>query len=157
MSHTIDYRRPFEHRPRFRKVVVALALLAALAGVSRSFARDGRDDNKEQSKDKGEEREKNKREDREKDRSKSRPTWRMIGHDAANTRNQPFEHRIKPANVSRLALKWTATTTGDVSATPAVANGAVYFGDFGGTVWKLDAETGAVIWSHKVPDYTGNA
>ena len=50
-----------------------------------------------------------------------------------------------------------ATTTGDVSATPAVVNGAVYFGDFGGTLWKLDAETGAVIWSHQVPDYTGNA
>jgi polyvinyl alcohol dehydrogenase (cytochrome) len=49
-----------------------------------------------------------------------------------------------------------ATTAGDVSGTPAVANGAVYFGDFGGTLWKLDAETGAVIWSHQVPDYTGN-
>ncbi len=23
-------------------------------------------------------------------------------------------------------------------------------------LWKLDAETGAVIWSHSVPDYTGN-
>ncbi len=157
MSHTVHYRRPFEPRPRFRKVVVTLALLAGLAGVSRSFALDGLDDKKEQLKDNGEEREKNKREDREKDRSKPRPKWRMIGHDPANTRNQPFEHGIKPANVSRLALKWAATTTGDVSATPAVVNGAVYFGDFGGTVWKLDAETGAVIWSHKVPDYTGNA
>ena len=157
MSHTVHYRRPFEPRPRFRKVVVTLALLAGLAGVSRSFALDGLDDKKEQLKDNGEEREKNKREDREKDRPKPRPKWRMIGHDPANTRNQPFEHGIKPANVSRLALKWAATTTGDVSATPAVVNGAVYFGDFGGTVWKLDAETGAVIWSHKVPDYTGNA
>src|SRR5262249_49449180 len=45
--------------------------------------------------------------------------------------------------------------TGDVSATPAVADGAVYFGDFGGTLWKLDAETGKVIWSHLVSDYTG--
>ena len=59
--------------------------------------------------------------------------------------------------MSRLAPKWVATTTGDVSATPAVVNGAVYFGDFGGTLWKLDAETGAVIWSHSVPDYTGIA
>ena len=65
-----------------------------------------------------------------------------------NTRDQPFEHKIKPTNVDRLAPKWVATTTGDVSATPAVVDGAVYFGDFGGTVWKLDAETGAAIWSH---------
>ena len=83
--------------------------------------------------------------------------WISYGHDPANTRNQPFEHEITPSNVRRLAPKWVATTTGDVSATPAVADGAVYFGDFGGTLWKLDAETGAVIWSHLVSDYTGIA
>lgn len=91
------------------------------------------------------------------------PNWRMIGHDSTNTRNQPFEHRIRPSNVGRLRVKWIATTTGDVSATPAVVNGAVYFGDFGnapgntqgGTLWKLDADTGKVIWSHLVSDYTG--
>src|SRR5215470_5721122 len=83
--------------------------------------------------------------------------WPMIGHDPANTRNQPFEHRIRPSNAHRLALKWVATTAGDVSATPAVVDGAVYFGDFGGMLWKLDAQTGAVIWSHAVADYTGLA
>src|SRR5262245_47982614 len=85
------------------------------------------------------------------------PNWKTIGHDAANSRSQPFEHRIGPSNVNRLALKWSATTAGDVSATPAVADGAVYFGDFGGMLWKLDAETGQVIWSHMVSDYTGIA
>jgi polyvinyl alcohol dehydrogenase (cytochrome) len=83
--------------------------------------------------------------------------WQMIGHDAQDTRTNPFEHTIKPSNVSGLALKWVAATTGDVSATPAVADGAVYFGDFGGTFWKLDAATGSTIWSHKVSDYTGIA
>ena len=83
--------------------------------------------------------------------------WISYGHDPANTRNQPLEHEITPSNVGQLALKWVATTTGDVSATPAVSGGAVYFGDFGGTLWKLDAATGAVIWSHTVPDYTGIA
>src|SRR4029453_12814064 len=83
--------------------------------------------------------------------------WPMIGHDPANTRNQPFEHRIRPANAHRLARKWVATTAGDVSATPAVVDGAVYFGDFGGMLWKLDARTGDVIWSHVVSDYTGHA
>jgi polyvinyl alcohol dehydrogenase (cytochrome) len=85
------------------------------------------------------------------------PDWKMIGHDSTNSRNQPFEHTIGPENASRLALKWTATTAGDVSATPAVADGAVYFGDFGGMLWKLDAETGQVIWSRLVSDYTGIA
>jgi polyvinyl alcohol dehydrogenase (cytochrome) len=81
--------------------------------------------------------------------------WPMIGHDPADTRSQPFERIIGPSNVHRLAVKWTAPTTGDVSATPAVADGAVYFGDFGGTLWKLNADTGEVIWSHLVADYTG--
>jgi polyvinyl alcohol dehydrogenase (cytochrome) len=83
------------------------------------------------------------------------PWWNMIGHDSANSRNQPFETTIGPANASRLAPKWIAQMAGDVSATPAVVDGAVYVPDWGGMLWKLDAETGAVIWSHRVDDYTG--
>src|SRR3954469_22806962 len=85
------------------------------------------------------------------------PEGDTIGHDSANSRNQPFERRIGPRNVDRLLPKWIVTTTGDVSGTPAVADGAVYFGDFGGTLWKLDADTGAVIWSASVADFTGHA
>jgi len=85
------------------------------------------------------------------------PGWGMIGNDATNSRNQPLEHRIGPDNVNRLALKWVATTEGDVSATPAVINGVVYFGDFGGMLWARDAGTGNIIWSRRVSDYTGIA
>src|SRR5262249_28877735 len=70
------------------------------------------------------------------------PNWGMIGNDSVNSRNQPHEHSITPQNVDHLAVKWVATTAGDVSATPAVVDGAVYFGDFGGMLWKLDADTG---------------
>src|SRR5436190_1371718 len=135
-------------------MALALALLAALAGVSTTFAGD---EENEQGKNDREEREKNEGQEREKHGHGHEREWRMIGHDSTNSRNQPFEHTIRPVNVSHLLPKWVATTTGDVSGTPAVVNGAVYFGDFGGTLWKLDAETGGVIWSHKVPDYTGNA
>jgi polyvinyl alcohol dehydrogenase (cytochrome) len=83
--------------------------------------------------------------------------WTTYGFDPANTHSQPLEHDISTANVARLAQKWVATTTGDVSATPAVVDGAVYFGDFGGTLWKRDAATGALVWSHSVADYTGLA
>jgi outer membrane protein assembly factor BamB len=121
-----------------------VALLGALVGVSRLLAQD---DAKEHAK--------NERKEQERDGRAHRRDWPMIGHDSTNTRNQPFERTIGPENVGHLALKWVATTAGDVSATPAVVNGAVYFGDFGGMVWKLDADTGKVIWSHKVSDYTG--
>jgi polyvinyl alcohol dehydrogenase (cytochrome) len=89
--------------------------------------------------------------------AEGRSAWITIGHDAANSRSQPDEHRIGPHNVSQLLPKWVATTTGDVSGTPAVADGAVYFGDFGGTLWKLDADSGRVIWSVNVGDLTGHA
>jgi polyvinyl alcohol dehydrogenase (cytochrome) len=85
------------------------------------------------------------------------PGWQTIGRDPADTRYQPHEHHIGPSTVSRLAPLWVATTAGDVSATPAVAHGAVYFPDFGGKLWKLDADTGAVIWSHSISEYTGIA
>jgi polyvinyl alcohol dehydrogenase (cytochrome) len=81
--------------------------------------------------------------------------WAMIGFDPTNSRDQPNEHDISTANVSQLAVKWTATTLGDVSATPAVVDGAVYFPDTGGMLWKLNAATGAVIWSNSISYYTG--
>ena len=83
--------------------------------------------------------------------------WTMIGFDPTNSRDQPNEHDISPANVSQLAPKWIATTAGDVSATPAVVDGAVYFADTGGMLWKLNAATGAVIWSNPISFYTGVA
>src|SRR5436190_16655610 len=115
-------------RSRLSRVALGVAALAALAGAAHIAATVG-----------------------------GGPGWGMIGNDATNTRSQPLERTISPANVDRLAQKWVAATTGDVSATPAVMDGAVYFGDFGGTLWKLDADTGATIWSHSVPDYTGIA
>ena len=108
------------------KVALVVALLAALAGAAQILATTG-----------------------------GGPDWGMIGNDSTNTRNQPHEQTIGPGNARELALKWVATTAGDVSATPAVVDGAVYFGDFGGMLWKLDADTGQVIWSHLVSDYTG--
>jgi polyvinyl alcohol dehydrogenase (cytochrome) len=155
------HKRPFEPRLHLRRVVFALALVAAIAGVSRIFAQDDAKGHAKGEREQGDRDgaaradEGKEHGEREKDRRARRPVWRMIGHDSTNTRNQPFERDISPANVHRLAPKWVATTAGDVSATPAVVNGAVYFGDFGGMEWKLDAETGKVIWSHKVSDYTG--
>lgn len=81
--------------------------------------------------------------------------WPTAGHDLSDTRSNPDETTIGPENAGRLATKWTFTTHGDVSATATVVGGAVYFPDWGGYVYKLDAATGNVIWSHKVSEYTG--
>jgi len=81
--------------------------------------------------------------------------WPMGGHDLANSRSNPAESRIGPRTAGRLALAWSAPTGGDVSATPAVVGGAVYFPDFGGNLTKLDAHTGQLVWSRRVADYVG--
>ena len=48
--------------------------------------------------------------------------WSMGGHDYQNTRSNPGQTALSTSNASKLATKWTFTTHGDVSATPAVAN-----------------------------------
>ncbi len=83
--------------------------------------------------------------------------WSSGGQNIFGTRSNPFEWNISPSNASKLDTKWTFTTHGDVSATPAVVNGAVYFPDWGGYLNKVDAKTGASIWSHKISDYDGVA
>lgn len=99
--------------------------------------------------------------------------WPMIGNDISGTRSQPFEHDIDPHNVSSLVPKWVLTTAGDVSATPAVVSlklddrdvhdqrrrsrTTVFFPDWGGRLWSVNGDTGDVIWSRAVADYTGIA
>ena len=85
------------------------------------------------------------------------PAWTMGGHDLQNTRSNPVQKTVSASNASRLAAKWTTTTQGDVSATPAVVGGAVYFPDWGGYITKADARTGATIWTKKLSDYGYNS
>ncbi len=82
--------------------------------------------------------------------------WSTGGHDVQNTRSNPTQTAITPGNAAQLATKWTFTTHGDVSATPAVVGGAVYFPDWGGYLNKVDADTGALIWQKKLSDYGYN-
>jgi len=52
------------------------------------------------------------------------PAWSV---DDTNRRWAVDEKRITPASVARFAPKWTFETDGDVSATPALAKGRLYF------------------------------
>jgi polyvinyl alcohol dehydrogenase (cytochrome) len=81
--------------------------------------------------------------------------WRMGGHDLQNSRHAAAEVKIGPNNVARLAPRWVFAQGGDVSATPAVDGSAVYFPDWQGHLFKLDAATGQVVWSRSIADYTG--
>jgi polyvinyl alcohol dehydrogenase (cytochrome) len=87
----------------------------------------------------------------------SRAQWAVSGHDLANSRSQPTEVLINPANAHSLTVKWVFTTGGDVSATPTVAGDAVFFPDWAGNLFAVNKHTGQLIWSHKISDYNGFA
>jgi polyvinyl alcohol dehydrogenase (cytochrome) len=87
---------------------------------------------------------------READDRNGSAAWSMSGQGITNWRFQPDEKKLSARSVPALRPAWVATLAGDVSATPAVVDGAVYVPDWGGNVSKLDARTGAVIWSRNV-------
>src|ERR1700731_1934665 len=79
--------------------------------------------------------------------------WSGHGFDAGNGSFNPPESTISPSTVGQLTPKWTFTTGGDVSARAAVVNGVVYFPDWGGNLWAIDARTGKEIWGEKLSSY----
>ena len=84
-----------------------------------------------------------------------RGLWTMGGQNRHNTRYAPTEDRIGVHNAFRLTTKWVFPTSGDVSATPAVEDNAVYVPDWGGTLYKVNAKTGQQIWARPISSYTG--
>jgi polyvinyl alcohol dehydrogenase (cytochrome) len=80
--------------------------------------------------------------------------WTMGGQNLSNWRNQD-DTDINPRNVAKLKTKWVFTTGGDVTATPAVANDVVYFPDFVGNFYAVNAHTGALVWHRQIADWTG--
>ncbi len=79
--------------------------------------------------------------------------WRLGGQNLNNTRHQATEKYLRPENVAKLSPKWVFTTGGDISATPAVVDGALYLPDWGGNFFKINAQTGAQIWSNSIANY----
>lgn len=81
-------------------------------------------------------------------------SWTSAGQSLSGNRTQPVTS-LNPANVGSLGLKWTFTDHGDVSATPTVADGAVYFPDFGGYLNAVNAKNGRAIWERPISAYDG--
>ena len=82
-------------------------------------------------------------------------SWPMGGQDYRNTRSNTEQKKTNIHNVNQLALRWKIDTAGDVSATPAVVDGAVYFPDWSGDMYKVDARSGGVLWKKRLPSDGG--
>jgi polyvinyl alcohol dehydrogenase (cytochrome) len=79
--------------------------------------------------------------------------WPMFGQNINNTSAGMAETAITPKNAGTLKPKWIKATGGDVSARAAVVGGVVYFPDWGGNLWALDAATGSVVWRRQMSSY----
>jgi outer membrane protein assembly factor BamB len=60
----------------------------------------------------------------------------------------PYENVLSPSTVGGLNQQWATTTGGPVFSSPAFANGNLYVGSEDNKVYRLNAATGAVVWSY---------
>jgi len=81
--------------------------------------------------------------------------WPFAGGTVTDDHDATAETAVGNGNVADLQQKWTFTTGGSVSATPTVVDGDVYFPDWAGNLYKVQATTGAQVWSHPIGFYTG--
>ncbi|XP_015894914.3 uncharacterized protein LOC107428835 [Ziziphus jujuba] len=81
--------------------------------------------------------------------------WPNHGSDLRNTRNANGEVRINPRSVSNLRLRWKFFAGKDISATPSVADGVIYFPSWNGNLYAVNAFNGALIWKQNLTELTG--
>jgi outer membrane protein assembly factor BamB/HEAT repeat protein len=74
-----------------------------------------------------------------------------MGQSPAHGNGPSFIHAISPngqGDVTESRRLWTSREVGRVVATPIEKDGLLYVADVGGTVYCLDAATGATVWKH---------
>lgn len=86
--------------------------------------------------------------------------WRSYNHDLANTRTQPAEDVIGTTQAPTLQPAFVvgasdAGAAGDITGTPTIADGCLYFGTNGGWVVAANADTGEPVWATELPDGGG--
>ncbi|KAL5697955.1 hypothetical protein ACHQM5_029050 [Ranunculus cassubicifolius] len=80
--------------------------------------------------------------------------WLNHGGDLLNQRYEPVS-LINPSTVSRLKLKWNFTAGRDISATPAIYGGVIFFPSWNGHLYAVNAFSGRLIWDKDLGELTG--
>ncbi|POO00002.1 PQQ-dependent membrane bound dehydrogenase, glucose/quinate/shikimate-related [Trema orientale] len=82
--------------------------------------------------------------------------WLNHGNDITNNRNANGELVINPITASqRLRLRWKFFAGKDITATPAVAAGVVYFPSWNGYLYAVNALNGGLVWKRSLNELTG--
>lgn len=86
---------------------------------------------------------------------KARQDWLNHGGDLQNRRYANKETKISPETAKKLRLKWEFYAGKDISATPAIYNGNIYFPSWNGYIYALKASDGSLIWKKNLQELTG--
>lgn len=81
--------------------------------------------------------------------------WLNHGADISNSRNARGEVLINRLTVGKLRLRWTFFAGRDISATPAISDGVVYFPSWNGYLYAVNAFNGNLIWKQNLSQLTG--
>ncbi|XP_021715926.1 uncharacterized protein LOC110683816 [Chenopodium quinoa] len=81
--------------------------------------------------------------------------WPNHGGDLQNMRYASKETKIGPKTVQNMKLKWIFEAQNDITATPAIYNGILYFPSWDGYIYAVKASSGSLVWKQFIQDLTG--
>ncbi|KAI3452330.1 hypothetical protein Pfo_008995 [Paulownia fortunei] len=81
--------------------------------------------------------------------------WLNHGGNINNRRYAEGETKINPLTASQLRLKWEFNAGKDISATPAIFGGIVYFPSWNGYIYAVKAADGSLVWKQNLQQLTG--
>ncbi|KAK1562305.1 hypothetical protein Q3G72_009854 [Acer saccharum] len=81
--------------------------------------------------------------------------WLNHGGDLYNRRHASRETKISTKTVSKLSLKWEFFAGKDISATPSIFNGTLYFPSWNGQIYADNASDGSLVWKKNIRNLTG--
>ncbi|KAH6830291.1 hypothetical protein C2S53_000260 [Perilla frutescens var. hirtella] len=81
--------------------------------------------------------------------------WLNHGGNIYNRRQAEGETKISPSTASQLRLRWEFNAGKDISATPAISVGVVYFPSWNGYIYAVRASDGSLVWKQKLQELTG--
>ncbi|WMV31633.1 hypothetical protein MTR67_025018 [Solanum verrucosum] len=81
--------------------------------------------------------------------------WINHGGDLYNQRYAYGEKKISPMSASKLRLKWEFKAGKDITATPAIFDGILYFPSWNGNIYAIRGEDGVVVWKKSLKELTG--
>ncbi|RDX91183.1 pvadh, partial [Mucuna pruriens] len=81
--------------------------------------------------------------------------WLNHGGDLFNRRYAYKERKISPKTAPSLRLKWEFYAGKDISATPAIYDGNLYFPSWNGNIYAVKEVDGSLVWKQNLQNLTG--